>query len=171
MKVFLVRHSDALADTEDARRLLSAEGIRITRDVAGCLKGSGAVSSVRAVWHSPLSRARETAELMVGELGLDVLLVEAPGLLPEDDPAAIADRLEDAGHPVMIVGHEPQLGALATLLVRGKTKPVAFAFRKTAVLAREGRRTPQKSGRLRWQARWFFSPELLSSRPAPDSPH
>ena len=66
-----------------------------------------------------------------------MLLIEAPGLLPGDDPAAVADRLENAGDPVMIVGHEPQLSALATTLVRGKTRPVVFEFKKTAVLALE----------------------------------
>ena len=163
MKAFLIRHSHALADSDDARRVLSAQGREMTGQVASFLKSSGAVSSVCAVWYSPLARARETAELLIKELGLDVLMIEAPGLLPTDDPAAVADRLDNASDPVMIVGHEPQLGALATTLVRGKTKPVVFEFKKTAVLALErtgGRH--KKSGRSCWRVRWFFSPELLA---------
>ena len=74
MKAFLVRHSHALADNDDSRRLLSAQGREITREVAGFLKLSGVLSSVHAVWHSPLARARETAELLIKELGLDGLL-------------------------------------------------------------------------------------------------
>lgn len=170
MKAFLVRHSHALADNDDSRRLLSAQGREITREVAGFLKLSGVLSSVHAVWHSPLARARETAELLIKELGLDGLFIEAPGLLPEDDPAAVADRLDNASDPVIIVGHEPQLGALATTLVRGKTRPVVFEFKKTAVLALErtgGRH--KKSGRSCWQVRWYFSSELLTAGNAPDS--
>jgi phosphohistidine phosphatase len=165
MKAFLVRHSHALADNEDPRRPLSARGREITREVAAFLKPSGAINAVRAVWHTPLVRARETAELLVNELGLDAILIEAPGLLPEDDPATVADRLDNAGEPVMIVGHEPQLGALATVLVRDKSKPVAFEFKKTAVLALEktgGRH--KKSGRACWLVRWHFSPELLATQ-------
>jgi phosphohistidine phosphatase len=170
MKAFLIRHSHALPDNEDPRRLLSAQGKEITREVAGFLKLSGVLGSVRAVWHSPLARARETAELLIKELDLDVLLIEAPGLLPDDDPSTVADRLDNANDSVMIVGHEPQLGALATTLVRGKTRPVAFVLKKTAVLAleRTGARH-KKSGRSCWRVRWHFSPELLAVGKDPDS--
>jgi phosphohistidine phosphatase len=163
MKAFLIRHSHALADSDDARRVLSAQGREMTRQVASFLKSSGALGSVQAVWHSPLARARETAELLIKELELDVLLIEAPGLLPTDDPASVADRLDNASDPVMIVGHEPQLGVLATTLVRGKTRPVVFEFKKTAVLALErtgGRH--KSSGRASWRVRWHLSPELLT---------
>lgn len=164
MRIFLVRHSHALADQEDLRRPLSMHGREITRKVAGFFQASGALATVHAVWHSPLVRSRETADLLVKDLGLDVLLIEAPGLLPEDDPAPIADRLDRADEPVMIVGHEPQLGFLATLLVRGKAGPAGFEFRKSAVLALEktGGRHKQ-SGRARWRVRWHFSPELLAA--------
>jgi phosphohistidine phosphatase len=163
MKIFLVRHGEALADQEDPRRPLSVTGRDITRRVAGFLQVSGALAPIHAVWHSPLARSRETADLLVKELGLDALLIEAPGLLPEDDPAPIADRLDRADEPVMIVGHEPQLGSLATLLVRGKVKPVGFEFRKSAVLALEkSGGCHKKSGRACWRVRWHFSPELLA---------
>jgi phosphohistidine phosphatase len=166
MKLFLVRHGHALADKDDLRRSLSARGGEITRSVAAFLRPSGVLAEVRAVWHSPLVRTRETAELLVQELVPDALLIETAGLLPEDDPVAVADRLERAEPAVMIVGHEPQLGALATLLVRGKLKPVGFEFKKSAILALEksgGRH--KKSGRARWRVRWHLSPELLATSP------
>jgi phosphohistidine phosphatase len=166
MKLFLVRHGHALADEDDARRRLSPRGIKVTRSVAAFLRASGALAEVRAVWHSPLARARETAALLVRELRLDVPLVETAGLLPEDDPAAMADRVDGVVNPVMIVGHEPYLGALATLLVRGKPGPVGFQFKKSAVLALErtgGRH--KKTGRGCWQVTWHFPPELLSPGP------
>ena len=164
MKVLLARHGHALAEGEDAHRALSARGRELSVRIAAFLRTSGALGTARAVWHSPLRRARETAEVLVKELGLDAPLVETPGLLPADDPMAVADRLERATDAVLIVGHEPQLSALATLLVRGKVKPAGFAFRKSAVLALEttgGRH--KKSGRSRWCACWQFSPELLAA--------
>jgi phosphohistidine phosphatase len=164
MKLFLVRHSHALPDKEDARRLLSAQGREVTKNMAAFFRANGALAAVQAVWHSPLLRARETAELLVKELGLDVLVVETTGLQPEDDPAPLADRLERLDQTVMIVGHEPQLSALATLLVRGKVKPVGFDVKKSAVVALEktgGRH--KKSGRSCWCVCWHFSPELLAA--------
>jgi phosphohistidine phosphatase len=164
MKLFLMRHSHALADKDDARRALSAQGREVTKNVATFFRANGALADVHAVWHSPILRARETAELLVKELGLDALLVETAGLLPEDDPVAMADRLERLDQTVLIVGHEPQLSALATVLVRGKMKPVAFDFKKSAVMALEkagGRH--KKSGRSRWQVGWLFAAELLGA--------
>ncbi|HUL52064.1 MAG TPA: phosphohistidine phosphatase SixA [Opitutaceae bacterium] len=164
MKVFLARHGHALAEEEDARRALSARGREVTVRVAALLRTSGVLGAVRAVWHSPLLRARETAETLVKELGVDAPLIETAGLLPDDDPVPVADRLERATDTVLIVGHEPQLSALATLLVRGKVKPVGFVFKKSAVLALEttgGRH--KKSGRARWCACWHISPELLGA--------
>ena len=164
MKVFLMRHAHALADKDDQRRRLSAQGREVTQKVADFFRGKPALGSVHAVWHSPLLRARETAEILVQGLGLDVLLVETTGLRPEDDPAVVAQRLERLDQAVMIVGHEPQLGELATLLVRDKVKPVGFKFKKGALLALESSGgSHKKSGRTRWCVCWHFSPELLAS--------
>lgn len=168
MKLYLVRHGHALADKDDARRALSPQGVETTKAVAAFFRGNGALAGVHAIWHSPLVRARETAQLLVQELGLDVLLVETTGLEPKDDPAVIADRLERLGQTVMIVGHEPQLGALATMLVRGKVKPVGFGFKKSAVMALEmtaGRH--KKSGRPRWCVCWHVAPALVLPAEAP----
>ncbi len=157
-----MRHAHALEDKDDAKRRLSAQGREVTRQVADFFQGKPALAGVHAVWHSPLLRARETAECLVQGLGLDVLLVETSGLQPDDDPAVVAQRLDRLDQSVLIVGHEPQLGALATLLVRDKVKPVGFKFKKGAVLALESSGgSHKKSGRTRWCVCWHFSPELL----------
>jgi len=171
MKIFLMRHAHALADKDDAKRRLSAQGRDITRQVADFFRDKPALAGVHAVWHSPLLRARETAELLVQGLGVDVLLVETTGLQPEDDPAVVAQRLERLDQAVLIVGHEPQLGSLATLLVRDKVKPVGFKFKKGTVMALESTGgSHKKSGRTRWWVCWHFSPELLARGTAADTP-
>jgi phosphohistidine phosphatase len=167
MKLFLVRHTHAVADKDDPRRRLSPQGRETAQKLAEFFRGKPALDSVHAVWHSPLLRARETAELLVQGLGLDVLLVETTGLQPEDDPAVVAQRVERLDQAVMIVGHEPQLSALATLLVRDKVKPVGFKFKKGAVMALESTGgSHKKSGRTRWCVCWHFSPELLTGEAA-----
>jgi len=163
MKLFLMRHGHAAADADDARRQLSSRGTEATRRIAGFLKTSGALAAVQEIWYSQLVRARQTAELMREELGSAARLVETPGLRPGDDAVAVADRLERLDHGLLIVGHEPQLGALATLLVRGKQAPVGFLVKKSTVIAleRSGGRH-KKSGRTRWSVCWQVAPELLS---------
>ncbi len=167
MRLFLVRHGHATADADDARRSLSARGTEATRRVAAFLKTSGAVGGVQEIWHSTLVRARQTAELLREELGLEARMVETGDLRPNDDPVALADRLERLDQGLMIVGHEPQLGALATLLVRGKQSPVGFIVKKGTVIALErSGGLHKKSGRSRWSVCWQLAPELLSP-PAP----
>ncbi len=169
MRVFLARHGHALDGEDDAQRPLSARGAATVRRIGSLLRGSGAAAAAHAIWHSPRRRARQTAELLAAELGVAAALVETSGLQPNDDPVAMADRLERLGEPVVIVGHEPHLSSLATFLVRGKLKPVAFSLKKGAVLALEtsgGRH--KKSGRARWQVCWHLSPELLAPPEAGD---
>jgi phosphohistidine phosphatase len=90
--------------------------------------------------------------------------VETPGLLPEDEPLELAERLEL--HPptvsLALIGHEPHLGALASLLVRGKARPGLFNVKKAAVLALEPTGDLHKSnGRPRWRVSWHIVPALL----------
>ncbi len=163
MLLHLVRHAHALDEAENPLRPLSPRGLAQTRRLAAFLRGNPAFRPAQ-LWHSPLQRSAETAALLLAELHLDAILVETPGLLPEDDPEPLARRIEThaADIPVALVGHEPHLGALATLLVRGKPHSTSFHLKKSAVLALEASGdTHKKSGRPRWKVRWQLSPELL----------
>lgn len=154
IRLYLVRHAHAVDATDDASRPLSERGRQQVRRLGKFLRPTD-VFQPEEIWHSPLVRAHETATLLVRHLRLDVPLVLVPGLEPEDNPQAIARRLRSATRSVAVVGHEPHLSALASLLVRGRAAPPAFVMKKCAVLALEG------TGRL-WMVRWHVSPELLA---------
>ena len=157
MRLYLVRHAHAVPDEDDARRPLSARGRKTVRQIAAFFRENGALQPGQ-VWHSPLWRARETAEILARGLGLSrKVLVETSGLLPDDDPADIVRQLAAVGEDLALVGHAPHLGALATRLVVGKGKPSAFEFKKGAVLCHE------RTG-ASWQIRWYFSPEMLPEK-------
>ena len=157
MLVYLVRHAQAVPEEEDPRRPLSVRGRKTVRQIATFFRSCGALQPGQ-VWHSPLWRARETAEILGRGLGLPrKALVETPGLLPDDDPAEIVHQLASAGENLALVGHEPHLGALATRLMIGTGKPLIFEFKKGAVLCLESTGTG-------WRIRWQFSPELLPAK-------
>ncbi len=154
MEIFLVRHAHALDAEPDALRPLSKRGEQQVRTLAAFLGRSGQFQPAE-LWHSPLVRARQTATLLAVSLRLSAPLTLMPDLEPEDDPRAVARRIKAITHPLAIVGHEPHLSGLASLLIAGRPELPLFVMKKCAVLALEG------SG-SHWQVRWHLSPDLIA---------
>jgi phosphohistidine phosphatase len=154
MNVYLVRHAHAVGADVDATRPLSPRGREQVLALADFLAPSGGFQPAE-FWHSPLVRSRQTAELLARRLHLDVPRSLMPDLEPESDPRAAARRLKVATHAVAIVGHEPHLSALATLLIGGKAGLPVFVMKKCSVLALEGID-------VHWSVRWHISPDLLA---------
>jgi phosphohistidine phosphatase len=154
MQIYLIRHAHAVDATEDPQRPLSKKGHKQVKRLAKFFRNNEGLET-HEFWHSPLVRSRETAELLTAQLGTPAKLVEIAGLESGDDPAKIAERLKSRKTPVAIVGHEPHLGALASLLVAGMAEPPRFVLKKSAAVALER----AEGG---WAVRWQVSPELLT---------
>ncbi len=153
MTLHLIRHAHAVDAEENPLRPLSDRGRAQVAQLVAFFRANGRLRPA-ACWHSPLVRSRETATLLATGLGFAGPLLEVPGLEPEDDPRIIAGRVTRAADGLVIIGHEPQLSALATLLVRGSAEPPIFALKKAAGLALE-------CDEGAWQVRWLIGPELL----------
>ncbi len=160
MLLYVIRHADALQAVEDPQRPLSARGHDQVARLAEFFRANRALQSVTAFWHSPLVRARETAEGLARGLKLDVPLIETPGLQSEDLPHAVAAHLTTLTESVALVGHEPHLSALATLLVCGAPNPTAFIFKQADVLALQNEHDI-------WRVQWNVGADLLPPAPAP----
>ena len=154
MNVYLIRHAHAVAASENPERPLSTRGCNQVFALAAFLKRSG-LFQPSEFWHSPLLRSRETAQLLDQRLRLSIPHLLVPDLEPDDDPRAAARRLKATNHAVAIIGHEPHLSALATLLVVGKAEVPAFVMKKCSALALEGVGS-------HWSVRWHVSPDLIA---------
>jgi phosphohistidine phosphatase len=157
--VFLVRHAHAVTEEENPLRPLSARGRDECRRLAAFFQNNRAFTPAE-FWHSPLMRAHETADLL-RPLAPLAPLRETAGLLPEDDPARIARRIATLAptHMLAVVGHEPHLSGLATLLITGRSGHTAFTLEKGAILALAS------ADNHTWDVRWQITPALLPSRP------
>jgi len=146
--IYLIRHADAVSEEENPARPLSAKGRdQVARLCAVLRKGPGFRPA--ELWHSPLVRSLETAQLLKKGLKLTGPLVLTPGLEPDDNPGRIAPVLEEEKRDIAVVGHEPHLGVLASLMVQGPARPAIFyPFPKAGVLAlsRDGKR---------WRSDWL----------------
>jgi len=154
MHLYLIRHAHAVDLAPDHARPLSERGRDQMRVLARFLRRSESFDA-EEIWHSTLRRAHETAQLLVEGISREVPCREVAGLAPEDDPAVFAPTLVACKHSVAVVGHEPHLSALASLLVRGAAAPPVFAMRKGTVLALE------RAGRY-WIVRWHVFPDLMA---------
>lgn len=159
--IYLVRHGiagPATAEVNDANRCLTAEGTRKLTRVAAGLKHLGVVPDV--VLTSPLRRAEETAAVLVGILAPDIKVEVYPPLAPGHDAAEVANGLSAHRHAdsLMLVGHQPDLGELASYLLTGSSNLAVLPFKKGGVAAvRTATVPPRAAGILEW----FLTPKQL----------
>ena len=113
MDLILWRHADAAPGARDLERKLTAKGRKQAERVAAWLTAK--LPGRYTMLASPARRARETADA----LGTHYKVIErlAPGVAP-------GEILELCGWPshkgaVVVVGHQPDLGQVAALLVSG----------------------------------------------------
>jgi phosphohistidine phosphatase len=119
LELWLMRHGEAEHSAgSDGERALSERGRQQVRQFARWM--AGRVPAPDLVWHSPLRRARETAELIADEYGVLSDLQEqsllAPGLQAYRLVSALAER---AVTRVVCVGHQPDIGRALADLVGG----------------------------------------------------
>jgi phosphohistidine phosphatase len=120
--VWILRHAvaeDRSDSGRDADRALTDDGARRARDVG---RGLAALEpGIARIVTSPFRRARQTADAAAAALDLESALSESSALEPERDPEEILRELAASGHDdVLVVGHQPHLGALLGLLVAGR---------------------------------------------------
>lgn len=159
--VYLMRHGIAAEpsrDVADADRALTDEGIRKTTRVAEGLRAL----EVRpdAILSSPLRRAEETAQIACRVLtphGVVVLNPALAGGRPAIDIARNLKPPRGAGH-VLLVGHQPDLGELASYLMTGSAGVAPLPFKKAAVACIETAALPPRSTGL---LHWFLTPGQL----------
>jgi phosphohistidine phosphatase SixA len=118
----LLRHGDALpaADGGDESRRLSPRGARDLERLA--LHLAGLRWRPDRAFTSRLVRARDSARIVLRPTAPELVPVVMDALRPEGEPAGVVDALVETGSTdghVLLVGHQPLLGALAGSLTGG----------------------------------------------------
>lgn len=156
----IMRHGiaeDRRTGLADAKRALTPEGKEGMRKIAEGLAKSGFAPAW--VVSSPYVRAAETARIVAESAGPKVPLDFCDALEPGGSPDALLNFL--AARPqythVLVVGHEPDLSALAGRLISaGRQSNVGFKKGGCCLITFEG--SPARSpGRLVW----WLTPKLL----------
>ncbi len=152
MEAYLVQHGDAKSEEEDPERPLSDKGVEESKRVAEALGKVGL--RAKHIMHSGKLRAKQTAEIYAEFFGPSEVR-EMLGLKPTDNPLVAKTFLESAKEPVMLVGHLPHLGRLASLLITGNPEQETVRFRMGGVVCLE---KDEKDGK--WRLKWALTPEI-----------
>jgi phosphohistidine phosphatase len=134
MQLYLIRHALAGEAPDDFSRTLSPAGRAQLENLVRHFRAHDLLRP-QEVWHSPLVRARQTAQRLGAGLGWRMPFVETEILEPESDPQVVVNRITSITHSLALVAHEPLLSALGTLLVRGAPWPLVFTMRPADILA------------------------------------
>lgn len=125
MDIILWRHAEAVYTSPDISRELSAKGQKHANKVAAFLKQHLPPDATILV--SPATRTRQTVESYTKEYTV------VPSIAPDASAHAVlqAARWPNAEGTVLIVGHQPTLGAVAALLL-GSAEP-SLSIKKGAL--------------------------------------
>ncbi len=163
MNIYLLRHGLAVERgsakyRDDRDRPLTAEGRAKVKRIAQAMTAMDL--EFDAILSSPFVRARETAELVAAGVKPRRKVTLCDALAADAEPAEIVPHLtalKPAPKEVLLVGHQPYLGNLASLLL-ASTSPDALEFKKGGLAKLRVSGSPAaRSASLEW----LLTPRLM----------
>jgi phosphohistidine phosphatase len=158
--LYVLRHGIAVQPgtpgIPDDQRPLTAKGKKRMQQIALAL--SKLDLKLDRIVTSPLPRARATAEIVADALDCREQLEISNALRTGTSAASIQkwlrERTEDE---LMIVGHNPTLSDLVSLLVAGRLQPLICDLKKGGIAAL----TPTPGGTGRYEINWVTTPRVI----------
>jgi phosphohistidine phosphatase len=156
MNIFILRHGIAVERgtkdfQNDSERPLTAKGTRQLRKSAAAMRQMKLRFDL--ILSSPYERAKRTAEIVAEELKLKKRLKFSDALKYDGDAGELVHQLstlKSAPENLLLVGHEPYLSQLISLLVSGNEE-VAIDFKKGGLCKLEAEKLHYgKCAQLRW---------------------
>jgi phosphohistidine phosphatase len=128
MDLYVLRHAIAVERgtpgvESDFDRDLTAEGERKLRQIAKTMRQLGI--AFESVWSSPYVRARRTAEIVLAELKCRKRVELRDNLGVESNPRELVAEMKAIKQlpaTLLLVGHEPFLSSLISLLITGSAR-------------------------------------------------
>jgi len=163
MQLFLLRHGIAVERglrgfNDDASRPLTPKGRRQLRKTATAIKKLA--PRLDLILSSPLLRAKQTAEIVASELEIKRRLKFSNALAPGGSVANLLRQLErekPAPKKILLVGHEPDLTHLVSLLATGRLQ-LELDFKKGGLCKLEAEAL--RAGKCASLA-WLLTPKQL----------
>jgi len=153
MRIYLVRHGEAVSKDLDPERPLSDAGQESIQKIRAFF--APLQLKVKEIWHSEKLRARETAEILSAAIIPQKGLIPMEGLAPNSPVSPIRKKIDESSQDLMIIGHLPFMENLASLLLTGEESQGALFFPEGGIACLE------KEGESPWRVLWFLDPHLI----------
>ena len=154
MKLYCMRHCEALSSQEDPERGLSLQGRLDATSMAAFLASTYAI--IGHVLHSSKLRTKQTAEILALALPIEKI-TECDTLLSENmDVMPLVDMVETWDSDTLLVGHMPFIPRLIAALCQVDAQEVMAQFSTGTMVCLE-----QGDEDDCWQLQWLQSPEDL----------
>ena len=121
MNLYIIRHAIAVDEgtpeyEQDSERPLTDKGKKKMRQISKGLRTLGADFDL--ILSSPYVRAKETAEVLADVFKVKADIAFSDNLVPMGDPDLLISEMNEkySANSIALVGHEPQLTALVSLL-------------------------------------------------------
>jgi len=135
MKLYLVRHAiadDTTSYEDDSLRPLTEKGREKMKKIVAALKDLGVQPDL--IISSPYLRASQTASILAKGLKYKEELLYSDFLVPMGEPNDMIGEINEkySVDELMLVGHEPNISSLASLLLAGNPD-LSINFKKGSV--------------------------------------
>ena len=142
-----MRHAEAVDETlslRDPYRHLTSRGREQARALGDRLRWHDCVPT--KIWTSPLVRAVQTAELVATGLACETAIEVVADLAPDGNARDLvhAVRALPSDTAVMLVGHEPSISAIGSLIIDAKNFDALDKAEAARIV----------DGILRWRFAW-----------------
>jgi phosphohistidine phosphatase len=154
MKLYLVRHGQAVSEEVNPLRPLSHQGLREVKIITKFLRKNNAKISL--FYHSGKIRSQQTAELIQHTINRGGRILKKDSLGPEDPIEPLVVTLKSADDDLLIAGHLPYLSYLVARLLTGDPQRGAVTFSTGALAILE------KDKNQRWSLSTLVSPDQLA---------
>jgi len=150
MKLYLMRHGEALSPQIDPQRGLSDNGKASIELVAKYIHEKGV--NFTHIYHSEKKRAHETANIMAAKISPKAKVEFHKNIAPDDDPHLILNEINNWNEDTLIASHLPFVPNLISLLTGKEAYLTSISFETGTLVCLE------KNNKSIWEISWSTSP-------------
>ena len=162
MKLFLIRHGKAEDGYPDETRRLTQEGTEIISNFFAWIMKHVPFDG-KTIYHSGLIRAEQTADILSRSMPKPPPLEMINDLEPMADPQKWLPRLSMNQDDLVLVGHNPHLTRLISLLIQGEDHLPIVNMKKGMIVCL------QRDEYSHWTLQWALSPKNIASKSGKNS--